>query len=274
MENPMPSVVNLNGYGARVATDYVEPGYSADPYYKYRPQMRGEDFNQPARINYVFGSDAQPIPLSLCVFHAQRLIVVEIDIATVTSLTAEYPNLSNPKKEFAIQLLGQLRAKYDGVWAKLGRMFRRKRESLFLEGPFIPYEPGIALVSLVIRVGRDSNFDEAYRIAKRFLELHPENDERERFRKTWDPNVSRENKDDGYQWTSVELRAIEYMAPLEPTDPDDIGFNRTEEERIRFNEITWKRCQERLERMQMNPEPVNASGACTELLRELFLYEQ
>jgi len=270
----MPSVVNLNGYGARVATDYVEPGHSAGPHYKFRPRMRGEKFNQLARVNYVFNPEVgyAPIPMSLSAFHDQRLIVAEIDVATLTSLTAEHPNLSKRKMKFATQVLGQLRSKYDGIWARLVRLLRRKRESLSLsiEGPFIPYEPGIALVSLVIRVGRDSNFDDAYQIAKRFFELHPRNEDFERFQKIWNPNPSKVRKDDCYQWSNVELRAIEYMAPLEPTDSTQFGFNRTEAERTRFNEITWKRCQERLERMQIDPQPVDASGACTELLREYF----
>lgn len=265
----MPSVVNLNGYGARVASDFVEPNSSADPHYRYRPRMRGENFDQPARINYVFGTESKPVPMSLCVFHDQRLIVAEIDIATLTSLTAEYPNLSRQKRKFGIELLTQLRAKYDGVWARLVRFFRRKRESLFIEGPFIPYEPGVALVSLVIRVSRDSNFDDAFQVAKRFLELHPENEEVEHFRKLWHQKTP-SAKNDGYQWTFVELRAIEGMAPLEPTDSTMLGFNRTEEERIRFNEIAWKRCQERLEKMQRDQSPTCASDASMELLQEFF----
>ena len=268
----MPSVVNLNGYGARVATDFLESGRLTEPHYKFRARMRGEVFDQRPRISYVFGSDEQPIPLSLSVFHQQRVIVVEVDVATLTSVTAEYPKLCKPKKEFAIELLGRLRAQYDGRWVRLARMIRRQRESLFIEGPFIPYEQGIALVSLAVRVGRDSNFDRAYEKAKKFLELHPENEEFERFQKVWEkPEAAPPKKHDGYQWTQVELRAIEQMAPLQPTS-ETFGFNRTEEERIRFNEIVWRQCQQRLEKMKVK-ESKGQVGASTEshgVLKDFF----
>ena len=261
----MPSVVNLNGYGARVATNFREPGHSSAPQYRFRPQMRGEAFDQPSRINYVFGTCEQPIPMSLCAFHEQRLIVAEVDITTNASLTAEFPNLSKRKKEFADRLLGQLRSSYDCLFAKLVRWFQRKRGALDVEGPFIPYEPSIALVTLVVRVSRDANFDDAYRIAKRFFELHRENEDYEKFKIQWGKSKLPVSKKDGYPWTATQLKAIEDMAPLEPSDSGELGFYRSKEERQQYNERIWKRCQAR-------PETgvTNASQASNRALRDFF----
>ncbi|MDB2687129.1 hypothetical protein N9Y42_07935, partial [Mariniblastus sp.] len=73
-----------------------------------------------------------------------------------------------------------------------------------------------------------------------------------------------------YQWSNEELRAIESMAPLEPTS-NEFGAEHTQEERLRFNEIVWRQCQQKLNHAESGcNEKSEASGAADSSLRKFF----
>lgn len=246
-----------------------EPEQTDRSEYRTPSRLRGEVLDQPSRATYVFGNDGYPIPLSLCAFQEQRLIVVEMDVATVKAIHAEWPSLAKRKVEFANRLLPKLRSHYVGLRARVGRRLRRETGDYYVQGPFIPYQSGIAIVSLIIRVGLDSNFDQAYRIAKRFLDLHPGNERFELPEKTDAKPKPKPAVPGAYMWTNEELYAIESMAVLEPDSPHEFGANHTQEERARFNEIVWNQCQQR-PRRNVSDEESNAAGAATRALREFF----
>ncbi len=252
---------------------HVESKTEVPHVYEVPSRVRGELFNQPPRTTYIFGTDTLPIPLSLLAFKAQRLIVVEVEAAKIEIVTAEWPALSNLKKKFAIQLLEQLSSQYVGRWAEIIRWLRREKPAFRVEGPFIPHQQGSALVTLMIRVSRDTNFDESYQIAKRYFELHPDNEDLLRFQKQWEkPKAKPSNSRDSYDWTEQELWAIESMAPLEP-DAQTFGTERTEEERLRFNEIVWRQCQQRLNQLArgiVEEGNEEASGVAESILRGFF----
>ena len=253
--------------------DFAEPEIVTPSDYKMPSRLRGELFNQPSRTAYVFGDDWSPIPVSLNVFHDQRLIVVEIEVATAYSINAEWPSLEKDKLDFANRILPNLRSRYVGLRSKWMQLICRKQCDYHVQGPFIPREQGTAVVSLVIRVGLDSNFDEAYKIAQRFLELHPENENVEHFKKIWNlSKPERQRPPSGYQWSYEELRAIESMAPLEPTS-NEFGSGRTPEERLRFNEIVWRQCQQKLSDAASDyddNEETEAVRAADKVLRNVF----
>jgi len=250
----------LSGY------EFTSTGSVIQTQYDPPARTRGELFNQPRRINYVFGEDIYPIPLSLSVFHEQRLIVIAVDVAALSSIYAEHPALNSVKKEFATKLLTKLRRKYDGTWSEVKRIAAREHRRFFVEGPFIPYEQGIAVVSLTIQVTRDFSFDQAYVIARKHLELHPENQDVDRLAKRWTkpkPPIPRDPN--AYQWSGTELRAVESMAPVD-AGPDTFGGDRTKEERIRFNEIVWRQCQEKLRKENQAMQRENDSSEASDLL--------
>ena len=258
-----------------LSPDYGEQRSTTPTEYKMPSRLRGEVFNQPLRAIYVFGKDIRLMPLSLRAFHDQRLIVVEMEVATVNSVTAEWPSLERRKVDFANKILAKLRTRYVGLQSKLVRLLKSKKSDYQLHGPFIPHEPGIAVVSLVIRVGLDSNYDEAYKIAQRFLELHPENEKLKHFKEAWNkskPSPNRQRPPGIYQWTHEELDAIGSMAQLEPA-PDGFGAGRTLEERLRFNDIVWRQCQQNLQRFENNYDhdlESQASTAASKILKESF----
>ena len=255
--------------------DFGEPETVTPSEYQSPTRLRGELFDQPRRVTYVFGEDRNPMPISLCTFHDQRLIVIQMDVATVKSVNADWPSLVEWKADFADQILSKLRARYIGLKSKWMRLIGRKQTDYYVQGPFIPFEQGIAVASLVIRVGLDSNFDEAYKIAQRFLELHPQNENFKYFDKVWNkrnPKPESSRPLGAYRWTDDELKAIESMAPLEPAS-DAFGAGHTNEERLRFNEIVWRQCQKKLSRVEQGSDvdvEAEASVAASRTIRNFF----
>ena len=250
-----------------------EPKTVTPSEYQMPSRLRGELFNQPSRTTYVFGDDCRPIPLSLSAFHGQRLIVIEIEVSTVRSLNSEWPSLAKRKVDFANRLLPKLRARYVGLKSKWMHLFCRKQTDYHVQGPFIPHEQGTAVASLVIRVGLDSNFDEAYKVAQRFLELHQENENFEYFNKIWNKRkLKHQRPRSGYHWSGEELRAIGSMAPLEPVS-NEFGSGHTQEERLRFNEIVWRQCQQKLNCVESgydDDKEARISRSADKVLRNFF----
>jgi hypothetical protein len=172
---------------------YFDPQPVEPAIYEMPSQLSGERFDQPQRKTYIFINGC----LNFSVFHQQRLIVAEVDVSADNS-------------EYADLLLSQLRT----------RLRNQKWTSCQVQGPFIPYEHGISIATLLIQVGLDSNFDEVYRVARLFLELHPDNDQVERFKKAWATPEHRPGhagiRESQCGWTIEELQAIESLTPLTP----------------------------------------------------------
>ncbi|MDB2687674.1 hypothetical protein N9Y42_10730, partial [Mariniblastus sp.] len=108
--------------------NFVEAETVTPSDYQMPSRLRGELFNQPPRVAYIFGDDCSPIPLSLCAYHNQRLIVVEMEVATVKSLNAEWPSLAKRKVDFANKILPNLRARYVGRISKWMQLIGRKQK--------------------------------------------------------------------------------------------------------------------------------------------------
>lgn len=215
-------------------------------------RVRGERFDQQSVVTYSFRGHAICANLLPC--HPERAIVVQTDISR-NEMIVELPQLSKQKMDFATKLLNELGRKHVGRMARLAALVCGRQMSTQIEGPFVPYQPGVAFMVLVIRVSRDKNFDIVYEQTQRFLELHQENDDRARFLQSWLPQPQPSpaaNEQPVYDWTSAELAAAERMAPTELDEEDP-----------------WSSLGAR-EFKPSRPRPTDAATAASNLLGHLF----
>lgn len=197
---------------------FVEEQFKDPSIHDLPARVRGEDFNQPHLVSY--GYDKHEYGVSLLAFHSDRAIVVQTDIALDADACAEVARLSKTKIQRASEFLIQIRRHFVGFHATALRLLKRKPPGICIEGPFIPAGPGLACMMLILHISRDAHFDHVYERAKRYLELHPANDDRARFLEQWNPKPTSQGPPP-YPWTAKELNVVENMARLEPYEDDD-----------------------------------------------------
>lgn len=242
-------------------------------------RSRGESFDQKQRITYSFEKNS--IVGCLLALHADRAIVVQIDVAKNSNYAA-WPRLSDSRQVFAERFLTELRSRCQSPWARfiagLSWLLTGKGTAIQIDGPFIPAERLVALMTLVIRVPSSVNYDAVYRTVHEFVDLHPKNDDREKFVERWNPRRSRKlatqpsRLEDGYSWSTLELSAVEHMAHLESgqwTPDHDISNDlATDAQRREHNQRMLSRARSRAEK-----KPAGAAGAATDQMRRIFFAE-
>ena len=248
--------------------DFANPEEECTAEIAIPTQLRGERLGQEPVVPYIMGDGQMPLPVSLQVIHEQRTILVQADIAYANTVDAEWPTISKRKKRMAKRLLESFRSKFVGRRAVFSRFILRQRNPYLAEGPFIPRQHGIALMSVLIRVNRDGNFDEAYDEAKKFLDLHPLNESVNEARilaakqnapkgKAW------EKTSQAYCWTNEELEAVEKMARLDPTNNNETNMARRR--KYNYNLIVEARTGETiLEHEDYYKPPINNAAHAAE----------
>ena len=191
----------------------TEPRHSLSDYACER--LRGEQLDQKRKHTYSFRSCTTVG--NLVALHGERAIVVQIDIGGSGPHDSDWPSLDPERSQLARRILQHLRSHLVGPWASLRRIAGRHYPCLSVEGPFIPHQIGAANLVLVVRINRDGNYDDTHERVRRFLESHPDNDDRHSASgaKATDPASK-------HHWTTAELHAVEEMARLEsPEGPLD-----------------------------------------------------
>lgn len=242
-------------------------------------RSRGEAFDQKPRVTYSFAKNS--IVGCLLALHRDRAVVVQIDVAR-NSNYADWPRLSKSRRAFAERILTELRSHCQRPWARLGAglkwLVAGEDTAIRIEGPFIPAERHVALMTLIIRVPRSVNYDAVYRTVKEFVELHPENVDREKFTERWRPkpptksNRQPARSEEHYSWSPSELTAVEHMAHLESgqwTPEHDISNDlATDEQRREHNQKMLSRA-----RSKANQQKEGAAGEAENQMRRLFMAE-
>ena len=200
-------------------TDVHSPLMVDDEHLCIPSRMRGEHFDQKPRATYSFLIGSRLVAGNLLAIHAERTIVVQFDVAKSHSSDWDWKEVSPRAVRFANRELARIRRGLVGFRARTWRFMRRESGTYLIDGPFLPDQPGVALMMMTIRVSREANFDVAYQRLRRFLELHKANEDRDFFTRRWLPQEPtppvRNEPDPGYPWTLAEFEAIERMARLE-----------------------------------------------------------
>ena len=239
-------------------------------------RSRGELFDQKQRITFSFKGNT--IVGCLLALHADRAIVVQIDVAS-NSNYEDWPRLSESRRAFAEGLLTELRSRCQSPWARINAgvkwLWTGKSTAVQIEGPFVPAERHVALMTLLVRVPAGVNYDAVYRTVHKFIDLRFENDDREKFVERWNPKRRKTSATppvcpaDVYPWTTSELGVVEHMAHLESgqwaPDHDISNDLATDAQRREHNQRMLARARSRSEN-----RPAGAAGAAEVQMSRLF----